>query len=101
MIVYHRTDAAEAILAEGFRDAEGTYMTAEWWAGVWVSDRPLDCNDGANGDWVLTIDVGDADLSEWEWVEEDKTYREWMVPAAVLNRYPVIEVIDERRPRPS
>jgi hypothetical protein len=27
MELYHRTDAAKAILAEGFRDATGSYMT--------------------------------------------------------------------------
>jgi len=27
MELYHRTDAAKAILAEGFREATGSYMT--------------------------------------------------------------------------
>jgi hypothetical protein len=89
VILYHRTDSAQAIVDNGFRDAEGTYLTGEWHTGVWVSDIPLDVNEGAQGDQVLAVDVGDADLSEWEWIEEGKTYREWLVPADVLNRYPV------------
>ncbi len=63
-------------------------MTAERYRGVWVSDRPLDSNEGAAGEWVLMVDIGEADLSEWEWVEEGKSYREWLVPAEILNLYP-------------
>ena len=47
-------------------------MTAERYRGVWVSDRPRDSNEGAAGEWVLMVDIGEADLSEWEWVEEGK-----------------------------
>jgi hypothetical protein len=92
--VFHRTDAGPAILDKGFRDAEGTFMTAERYVGVWVSDRRLDCNEGAEGEAVLTVDIGEADFSEWEWAEEGNPYREWLAPAEVLNLYPVTEVRD-------
>lgn len=49
MRVYHRTDYAAAILGDGFRDATGTYLTGEEHSGVWVSDRPLDEDEGADG----------------------------------------------------
>ena len=42
MNVCHITtpEAGELILAGGFRDSTGTYMTANERTGVWVSDRP-------------------------------------------------------------
>jgi hypothetical protein len=46
VIVYHRTGHAEAIEAEGFKDGEGHYLTAEIHRGVWVSDVPLDISEG-------------------------------------------------------
>jgi hypothetical protein len=40
MRCYHRTtaEAAVAILADGFRDAERTYMTTNFYRGVWLSN---------------------------------------------------------------
>jgi hypothetical protein len=52
---YHRTDAADAILAGGFRDAEGTYLTRNVYRGVWLSVYPLDVNQGADGDHLLEV----------------------------------------------
>jgi hypothetical protein len=57
MIVYHRTHAADEILAGGFRNAEGHYMTSDLQSGVWVADHPLDENEGADGDRVLAVEV--------------------------------------------
>lgn len=88
MLCYHRTYHTEAILKEGFRDAEGTYMTAQLWRGVWVSaDWPLDIGQGADGDKVLEIDIPTEVFEEYEWVEEEKPYRESLIPAAILNKY--------------
>jgi hypothetical protein len=89
MNVYHRTAHASAILREGFRDGEGTYMTTEWHRGVWVSaDCPLDINEGAVGDAVTEIVIPQDLFERHEWVEELKTYREALVPADDLNNYP-------------
>ena len=89
MLLYHRTTkhAAESILRDGFQDGEGTYMTTEWRRGVWLSDRPLDINEGARGDVLLRVELtcDEADLKHWEWREESKTCREWLVPAALVN----------------
>ena len=59
MIVYHRTtqEAASSILADGFRDGEGTYLTSEIHRGVWVSDSPLDANEGASGCVLFTLET--------------------------------------------
>ena len=81
-------EAAKAIVAGGFRDATGSYMFLETeLTGVFLSDVPLDCNEGARGDALLEVHVDvplDA-MAEWEIVEEGEgagCYREWCVPAA-------------------
>jgi len=59
MIFYHRTttQAAQQILKDGFRDATGAYLTTSEWTGVWLSDVPLDVNEGAVGDCLLRVDL--------------------------------------------
>ena len=50
----------EAILREGFRDRNGlvgAYHAAI--EGVFLADRPLDCNEGAKGDELLEIRLPD------------------------------------------
>jgi hypothetical protein len=84
MIVFHRTTevAARAILAEGFRDARGSYGLPIVLQGVFVSDRPVDCNEGAKGDALLSIELAasENELVDFEIVEDGKTWREWIVP---------------------
>jgi hypothetical protein len=87
MIYYHTTAAADAILREGFRDATGSYLFEDFeLTGVWLGDRPMDCNEGAKGDQVLQVKFSaDIDLDAYEIVDEEGTYREWCVPAALIN----------------
>jgi hypothetical protein len=87
LTVFHRTtkDAAAKILRDGFRDTTSRYLTDREWSGVWVSDRPLDNSEGASGEALLQIDIAEELLTAFEWVEEGKRFREWLVPAAVLN----------------
>ena len=102
MRVYHATsaDAAGAILAGGFRDATGYFLTRQLHTGVWVADQPLDENEGATSENLLTLDVPDADLELYEWVEEGKGYREFLVPAEILNRH-AVAIVDADEPRVS
>ena len=90
MIVYHRTAAAAAIIGDGFRDAPGALGLV----GAWVSDRPLDSNEGTvAGGTVLAFVVGTDALAEFELVYDESDapgYREWCAPAAVLNRHAVL-----------
>ncbi len=60
-------------------------MTDQEFTGVWVSDCPLDINEGARGDVVLTLDVPIDVFERYEWIEEGKPYRESLIPASVLN----------------
>ena len=90
MIVYHRTNdvAAKAILREGFRDRRGKYMMEIEVEGVFVSNIPLDANEGAKGRALLriTLPLTESDLEYYELVEDGKPYREWVVPAALLDQ---------------
>lgn len=92
MVFFHRTDqtSAERILAGGFLDRTGTYAFGTLLTGVWLSDVPVDSNDGASAGALLLVefDVPADKLAEFESVEEggeDRTYREWLMPAAFVN----------------
>jgi hypothetical protein len=78
--LYHRTreDAARQIVADGFRDGEGYYMTEDLMSGVWLSDRPLDCDEGAWGNTLLSVELtkDEHEIAEFEWIEDGKPHRE-------------------------
>ena len=88
--VYHVTDAeaASAIEAHGFRDGHGHYLTNNIHHGVWVSDSPLTNQSGCSDPVVFEIDVPMDLIADHEWIEDGKPYREWLVPASVLNTFP-------------
>jgi hypothetical protein len=90
MKLYHAASrtTASSIEKNGFRDASGWYLTDGEWHGVWVSDRPLDADElGALTDdlALFEIEIDDSLVQEFQWAEEGMGYREWLVPAAVLN----------------
>ncbi len=97
MKLYHRTtdQAAASILDQGFQDATGGYLTTHEYTGVWFSDMPLDATNRTRGDVLLEVilDVGDDVLGRYEWVEEGKRDREFLVPAEVVNRHGTVRVI--------
>lgn len=96
MKLFHRTYKAQAILAEGFKDATGTYGTGIEFTGVWFSaNEPLDPNEGAWGDTVLVVEIPEDQIIEYEWVEEGKPYREFLIPAETVNRYGPPSIFDE------
>ena len=86
--LWHRTraEAAAQILSEGFRDGTGNYLADREFSGVWLSDRLLDSNEGADGDTALriTLNCTDDEIGEFEWIEKGKPYREFLVPAAFI-----------------
>lgn len=69
-------------------------MTATQWSGVWLSEVPLDLNEGADGEVLLRVhrDLSDEELDAYEWLEDGKPYPEWLVPSALLNGRCRIEV---------
>jgi hypothetical protein len=99
MTLFHRTTtaAAKQIIANGFRDSAGRYMTTGWHRGVWLSDRPLDSNQGADGDVLLCIvlSCSEVQIARWEWIEARKPYREWLIPAQTVNHLGTLLVVRE------
>ena len=89
MRFFHRTrqESAERILADGFMDHTDTYGCDSYLTGVWLSDVPLDCNDGTSGQALLLVDFDAAedDLAEFEVLGDRRDYREWVIPAAFIN----------------
>lgn len=90
---FHRTspENAAAILDDGFRDGAGGYMTDAVHSGVWVTrDQPWSLATGgiASGDALLIVEIPEQLFHRFEWVEEDKGYREALIPAHELNRFP-------------
>ena len=59
-----------------------------------MSDRPLDNSEGASGETLLQIEVEEPLIAAYEWVKEGKPYREWLIPATVLNRDGVVKRAD-------
>ena len=97
MRFYHRTTAkrARAILKRGFRDSRGGYLTEGLHVGVWLADRPLDCNDGAHrAGALLAVDLDARGVRRYEWVEDGKGYREWLAPAEIVNQRATVHLID-------
>jgi len=100
LILFHRTseEAARAIVESGFRDSTGSYFTGEEFTGVWLSNRPLDVNEGPEGHSLLrvTIDLPESELTSYEWVNEgNESYREWLIPASLINLRAKVEIVDE------
>jgi hypothetical protein len=96
MIFYHRTYNADAILRDGFRDKEDSYMLEDFTLrGVFLSDKPLDGNEGAAGNLLLEVNLPDdcCNLSYYELVEEGKPYRERCIPAEIINRYSAVRLV--------
>lgn len=99
MLLYHSTipEAAVAILRGGFRDSTGYYLTSQLWTGVWLSDKPLDPNEGAKGDTLIVVEMPESEVLPYEWVQEPfedwqgklftPPYREFLIPAELVNRY--------------
>jgi len=86
---------AEAILKEGFRDAAGYYLTDQQHTGVSVSDEPFDAQYLDDANTLFAVEIPEGAISEFEWVEEAKTIREWLIPAALLNFYGPPVVTDD------
>jgi len=70
-------------------------MTVTPHRGVGLSYRPLDFGQGAKGRELLLVELPEDVLEQYEWVEEDETYREFLIPAGIVNGYGPPELCDE------
>jgi hypothetical protein len=97
--LFHRTYSqdADSILQSGFKDGTGNYMTAHKYSGVWLSKVPLDANEGAFGDTLLEVELelSEEALRQFEWFEEGKGFREFLIPAALINAKAKVRVIED------
>jgi len=88
MRLYHHSPHCEAILREGFHDRRGYWLVGHlFWQGVWVENAPGRGPDGR--DWrVIAVDLPEELAARYELTELDKRlpFREFLVPADVLNR---------------
>jgi len=89
---------ANTILKEGFKDGSGSYGTGLVFSGVWFSNYPLDINEGAKGDTLLSVDIPEFKVLQYEWQEEGKTYREFLIPASLVNDYAVSTIQRDSEP---
>ena len=81
---------AETILKDGFRDVMGYHHAGQEWTGVWVSSEPLDWSQRQylnEANTLFAIEIPEDVISEFEWAEEGKLIREWLIPAELLNSY--------------
>jgi hypothetical protein len=94
--LYHRTSrvAARRIMRHGFKDSTNHYMEQRLDAGVWLSSVPVNYN-GASGDVLLRVDADleESELAKYEWIEKGRDYREWLVPAALVNPRMTVTVV--------
>ena len=44
--------------------------------------------------WVLAVDLDEAAITDYEWVQ-DIGYREWLIPAAVVNAAGPVTVVEQ------
>jgi hypothetical protein len=98
-IFYHRTnsDNAREIIDSGFRNSSGYFLSNRIWTGVWLSSIPIDSEAGVEDDALLMVklEMDEPQLSRWEWTAEGRSFREWLLPAAMINRCATIEVVDQ------
>ncbi len=98
MTFYHRTNYADLILRDGFRDEEGSYGLEDFTLrGVFLLDKPLSVHEGAGGNQLLEVTLPEdcCDFSYYELVEEGKPYREWCIPAAIINQHGTAQLQSE------
>lgn len=96
--LYHATpaEAADAIMQDGFRDSVGSYMLEGMeLTGVFVSDVPLDENEGTKGGATIEIVCAVEPDPDLELVEDKKPYREWCLPASWLNAQGTLRLLDD------
>jgi len=97
MRLYHVTDhgSAEMILKQGFQDAEVIHDNRELLIGVWLADRCLAGeNDvgprlGPVADVALWIELPAETVEPHERTDRRKPYREFCVPARVVNDHEI------------
>jgi hypothetical protein len=98
MQVYHSTtrEFAECISEEGFPDVTAGPLTRAPGSGVWVTERPIMSGDGLGRiDAWFEISIDEPLLEPFEWAEKGSAFRQWVVPADMLNEHGLVRHLDE------
>src|SRR5687767_15011253 len=92
--LYHvvSRDTAIMVLLEGFWDADdplaSSASSADWTRGVFLTERPVDAQDGFSGDWNTVLEVefpaGGSSLNPYK-IMGDTISPYWIVPAEIVN----------------
>jgi hypothetical protein len=92
MILYHVGDDAQAVLDRGFQDGESFYHEGILHRGVWLFDGPVEKEESQEADSrTIVVDIPDEVAARHEWVQEGSSYRTFLIPAEIVNRYLVKE----------
>jgi len=87
MKLFHPTRHAAEILRDGFGETTGTYLTPTDYSGVWLFDRPLDDHIGDDDpDVILELEIPEDVVAPFEWLV-GMPYREFLMPARIVNEY--------------
>ena len=78
--------------AKGFKDGKDYSIPGV--RGVFFSDEPLeplDMHGGLDGYVLVMVEIPDEVTEPFEWKEEGegKGYREWCIPANIINEYEI------------
>ena len=89
MLLHHITKKrdAEKIEAGGLTDGTGSYMLTREGSGLWFVDNVRDFDAPPQFDTVLTLSIPERVAAEYEWDDEVKPYREFLIPAIVVVLY--------------
>jgi hypothetical protein len=97
MKLYHPTRHSSEILRDGFGESSGAYLTEIDHSGVWLFDQPVNAHIGNDGsDVMLELEIPESVVAPFEWVI-GVPYREFLVPAALINHYGPPRVSDEHK----
>lgn len=69
-------------------------MATEEYEGVWLSDRQVDSNEGACGEVLFEVNIPAGLINKYEWKEECKSHREFLVPDHIINKHGDVSVIE-------
>lgn len=90
---------AAEILRDGFGESSGTYLTELDHSGVWLFDRPVDTRMGGGEEAVLLeLEIPEAVVLPFE-SDLNLPYRQFLMPAALLNLYGPPRLSDDALPR--
>ena len=88
MKLYHWTENKKSIEKNGFID--GGEYSAHGIKGVWLTDQILGTTEGVGiFSALLTVEIPDDIIEPFEWKEQRAGYREWCIPAYVVNKYEI------------